>query len=156
MGSLFKSDNTCTLIRKTSLSPYTKHLRLVIQLLCPFNNLPQPHYVTASGIPPLSRWQATKFGRTLRKKIRTDQKWARETQPSAYAPWPSTDSYLSRHCGAASIVVPLQPNANFTPSIQPSLGLAWTYTPLTSAINSLQAIRYLSLLSTCPVHLNIL
>ena len=58
---------------------------------------------------------------------------------------------------AASTVIPLLPyKATFTPSIQPNLGLPRTRPPLTSAINTLLAIRYSSILSTCPNHLNIL
>ena len=60
------------------------------------------------------------------------------------------------HCCAASLVIPLLPKAIFTPSIQPNLGLPHTRPPLTSAINTLLAIRYSSILSTCLNHLNTL
>ena len=60
------------------------------------------------------------------------------------------------HCRAASTVTPLLPKATFTPSIQPNLGLPPTRSPLISAINTLLAIRYSSILSTCPNHLNTL
>ena len=56
----------------------------------------------------------------------------------------------------ASTVTPLLPKATFTPSIQPNLGLPSTRPPLTSTINTLLAIRYSSILSTCPNHLNTL
>ena len=46
--------------------------------------------------------------------------------------------------------------ATSTPSIQPNLGLHHTSPTLTSAINTLMAIRYSSVLSTCPNHLNTL
>ena len=46
------------------------------------------------------------------------------------------------HCRAASTVIPLLPEATFTPSIQPSLGLPRTRPTLTSAINTLLAILY--------------
>ena len=65
-------------------------------------------------------------------------------------------SFLSfAHCRAASAVIPLLPKATFTPTIQPHLGRPRTRTPLTSA-NTLLAIRYSSILSTWPNHLNIL
>ena len=54
----------------------------------------------------------------------------------------------------ASTVIPLLPMANFTPSIKPNLGLPSTCLPLTSAINTFLVIRYSSILSTCPNHLN--
>ena len=57
---------------------------------------------------------------------------------------------------AASTVTPLSPKATFIPSIQPNLGLPHIRPPLTSAINTLLAIRYSSILSTCPNHLNTL
>ena len=60
------------------------------------------------------------------------------------------------HCRAASTVTPLLPKATFTPSIQPNLRLPRTRPPLTSAINTLLAIRYSSILSICPNHLNTL
>ena len=60
------------------------------------------------------------------------------------------------NCRAASTVIPLLPKATFTPSIQPKVGLPRTRPPLTSAINTLLAIRYSSILSTCPNHLNTL
>ena len=60
------------------------------------------------------------------------------------------------HCRAASTVIPLLPKATFTPSIQPNLGLIRTRLPLTSAINTLLAIRYSSIISICPNYLNTL
>ena len=58
------------------------------------------------------------------------------------------------HCRSASSVTSLLPKATFTTSIKRNLGLIHTGPPLTSAINTLLAIRYLSILSTCPNHLN--
>ena len=49
---------------------------------------------------------------------------------------------------AASTVIPLLPKATFTPTFQPNRGLPRT------PINTLLAIRYSSILSTCPNHLN--
>ena len=57
------------------------------------------------------------------------------------------------HCRSAFGVIPLLPKATFTPSIQPNLGLPRTRPPLNSAINILLAIRYSSIISTCPNHL---
>ena len=57
------------------------------------------------------------------------------------------------HWRAASTVIPLLPKATFTPSIQPNLGLPRTRPSLTSEINTVLAIRYSSILSTCPNHL---
>ena len=57
---------------------------------------------------------------------------------------------------AASTVIPLLPKITCTASIQHNLGLPRTSPPLTSAINTLLAIRYSSILSTCPNHLNTL
>ena len=50
----------------------------------------------------------------------------------------------------------LLPKATVTQTTQPYLGLPRTRLPLTSAINSLLAIRYSSILSTFPNHLNTL
>ena len=58
------------------------------------------------------------------------------------------------YCRVASTVICLPPKATFTPSIQPNLRLPRTRPPLTSAFNILLAIRYPSILSTCPNHLN--
>ena len=56
----------------------------------------------------------------------------------------------------ASAVINLLPKATFTPSIQPNLGLPRTRPPLASPINTLLAILYSSILSTCPIRLNTL
>ena len=57
------------------------------------------------------------------------------------------------HCRSASTVIPLLPKVTFTPSIQPNLGLLRTRPVLTSEIIGLLAIRYSSILYTCPNHL---
>ena len=67
----------------------------------------------------------------------------------------NTPSNLSRY-RADSTVIPMLPKATFTSPIQPYLGLARTRPPLTSAINTLLAIWYSSILSSCPNHLNTL
>ena len=60
---------------------------------------------------------------------------------------------LHSFCRAASIVIPLLPEVTFTPIIQPNL---CSHTPLTTSINTLLAILYSSILSTCTNHLNTL
>ena len=90
------------------------------------------------------------------KRRQGQQKWPRETHSISYALGLSTLPYLSRivaHCRAASTVILLMPKATFTPSIQPNISLPRTRPPLTSAVNNLLAIRYSSILSTCPSHL---
>ena len=56
----------------------------------------------------------------------------------------------------AYTVIPLLPKAIYTPSIQPNLSLPRTRSRFTSAINTLLAIWYSSILSTCPNHHNTL
>ena len=51
---------------------------------------------------------------------------------------------------------PMLPQAIFMPSIQPNLAVLCTHPPLPSAINILPVIRYPSILSMCPNHLNTL
>ena len=69
----------------------------------------------------------------------------------------SLNSFLSfAHCRAASTVIPPLPKAIFTSAIDPNLGLPSTRPSLTSAINTLIAIRCSSILSTCPNHFNTL
>ena len=58
------------------------------------------------------------------------------------------------YCRADFTVIPLLPKATFTPTIQPNLGLPRTRHQLTSASNTLLAIRYSSILSICPNDLN--
>ena len=60
------------------------------------------------------------------------------------------------HCCATSTVIPLLNKATFTPSIQPNHCLPSTCPPLTSAINTLLAMRYSTILSTSLNHLNTL
>ena len=67
----------------------------------------------------------------------------------------SLHSFLSfAHCCVASTGIPQQPKTTFIPSIQPNFGLPRNLPPLTSVINTLLAIWYSSILSTCPKHLN--
>ena len=89
------------------------------------------------------------------KDHRANQNWQRETQSVTYVCTRALHSFLSSaHCRAAYTVIPLlPPKATFTPSIQPNLGLPRIRPQLTSAINTLLAIRYSSIFSTCPDHL---
>ena len=137
----------------TPLSPYTWHLNLDFQYLRPFYSLCQPHHVTASLHSPCDNHQNT-GGRSERTQCQAKM-----------AAWNSFSYICTRalhsfrsfaHCRSASTVIPLLPKATCTSSIQHNLGLPRTRPPLTSAINNLLAIRYSSILSTCPNHLNTL
>ena len=81
------------------------------------------------------------------------KKWQRKTQSSTYAKGLFTPSYLS------CIVSPPPPSSLCCPkpSSRHPYNLTSVYPvpalPLTSAINTLLAIRYSSILSTCPNHL---
>ena len=57
------------------------------------------------------------------------------------------------HWRAASTVIILLPKATFTPSILPNLGIPRTRPLLTSAINTLLAIRYSSILFTYCIYI---
>ena len=88
------------------------------------------------------------------KEHRAKQNWQCETHSCSYICTRALHAFRClAHCRAASTVTPLLPKAT-TPSIQPNLGLPCTRPPLTSAINTLLAIRYSSILSRCPNHLN--
>ena len=137
----------------TPLSPYTWRLSLDFQSLHPFYSLSQPHHATASLPSPCDNHQSM-GGRSERT-----QGQAKTAAWNSFSSiWPrALHSFRSfAHCRGASTVIHLLPNATFTPSIQPNLGLQRTNPPLTSAINTLLAIRYSSILSTCPNHLNTL
>ena len=138
-GSHVKSGKTHTHSHQdTPLSPYTSQLSLDVQQLRPFYSLSQPHHVTASLSSPCENHQSM-GGRSER------------TQCQAKMVALNSFSYIctralhafrsSAHCRAASTIIPLLPNATFTPSIQHNLGLPRTRPPLTSAINTLLAIR---------------
>ena len=137
----------------TALSPYTWHLSLDFQQLCPFYSLSQPHHVTASLPSPCDNHQST-GGRSERTQ---GQAKMAALNSFSYICTRALHAFRSlAHCRAASTVIPLLPKATFTPSIQPNPRLPLTRPPLTSAINTLLAIRYSSILSTCPNHLNTL
>ena len=136
----------------TPLSPYTWHLSFDFQYLRPFHNLSQPHHVTASHLSPRDNHPST-GGRSERTHV-VPSKNGRVKLIQLHSYQGSRLFPIFRR--AASTVIPLLPKATFTPSIQPNLGLPRNRPPLTSAINTLLAIRYPSILSTCPNHLNTL
>ena len=137
----------------TPLSQYTWQLSLDFQYLRPFYSLSQSHHVTASLPSPCDNHQRM-GGRSERK-----QGQAKMTAWNSfnYICTRALHSFRSfAHHRAASTVIPLLPKATFTTSIQPNLGLPRTRPPLTSTINILLAIRWSSILSTCPNYLNTL
>ena len=147
------SDYAHMIIHHTPLSPYTKHLCLDSQQLHPFYSLPQLHHVTASA-PIQARIHQRVEWRF--KRTQDQAKMACQTKSSTHTPGLSTPSYLS--CMSRSFHrLPLLPKATFAPSIQPNIVLPHTRsTRLTSSFNTLLAIRYSSILSTCQNHLNTL
>ena len=127
---------------------------LIFSSCTPFYSLSLPHHITASLPSPDINHQST-GGRSERTQCQA--KWPREIHSVTYAPGLSIFFLMFLvQCCAASTVIPLLSKATFTPSIQPNLGLPCTHPSLTSAINTLLDIRYLSILSTCPNHLNTL
>ena len=114
---------------------------------CAFYSLSQPHRVTASHHSPGHNHQSTG---ERSEEHRAKQKWRRETHSVTYVPGLSTLSDLSRiDVQPPCTVIPLLPKATLTPCIQPNLGLPRTRRPLTSSNNTLLAIQYSSILSTC-------
>ena len=77
------------------------------------------------------------------RKNSVKQKWQRETHSVTYLPGLSTLSDLSRIVAQSPPSFLCCLRATFTPSIQPYLGLPRKRPLLTSAINTLLAIRYL-------------
>ena len=116
-----------------------------------FYSLSQPHHVTASLPSPDDIYQSM-GGRS--ERIQGQAKMAVRNSFSYICIRALYSFQYFTHCRAASTVIRLLPNTTFTPSIQPNLGLPRTRPPLTSAINTLLAIRYSSILSTCTNHLN--
>ena len=118
--------DTCTLIF-SSCALFTVHCnRMILRHPTP------PHVITA---------RAREGGP---KKHREKEKWPCETHQLHMR------MGSLAHCRVASTVIPLMLKATFTLSIQPNLGLPRTRASLTSAINTLLAIRYSSILSICP------
>ena len=128
-------------------TPYTAHTldtcSWLFSIRLNFHSLPQPHHGTASHSSPGDDHQST-GGQS--EKTQGQAKMAVWNSLS-YICSRALHSFLSfAHCRAASTVIALLPKATFTPSIQPNLGLPRTHHPLTSAINTLLAIRYSSIL----------
>ena len=105
---------------------------------CEFFSLPQPHHIMASHPSPSDNSP---------ERLRAVEKKNGGIKNSIiYICTRDLHSFLTfAHCRAASTIIPLLPKAIFTPSTQPNLGLSCTRPPLTSAINTLQAIRYASI-----------
>ena len=142
-GEVVKSDNTRTIIKKT-LAHILDTYPLILSS-CALFVVSQPHHVTASHPSPDDNHRAREGGP---KENRDKQKWPHETHSVTYICTRDLHSFLSFvHCRAASTVIPLLPKATFTPFIQPNLGLPRTRPPLTSAITTILAIRYSSILS---------
>ena len=107
----------------------------------------QPHHVTASHPSPGDNHQSTR-GRSERTQAQANMA---EWDSFSYICPRALHSFRSfMHWRAVYTVILLLPKATFTPSIQPNLGLLCTRPPLTSGINTLLAIPYSSILSTCP------
>ena len=131
-------------------SPYTWHLFFDFWHLRHFYSL---YHVMASHPSPGDNHQST-GGRSERTQ---GQAKMAAWNSFCYKCTRALHSFRSfAHWRAASTVIPLLPKATFTPSIQPNLCLPRTRPPLTSGNNNLLAIWYLSILSTCPNHLNTL
>ena len=104
---------------------FTSVPALCLQFTSPASRKGIPAFLDAwEGCPPEHEW-------AIQNKWGTKQKWPSETQSSTYA---------SSHI----VVQPLLPNATSIPSIQPCLGLPHTHPPLTSSINTFQAMPILN------------
>ena len=139
--------------KHTPLRPYSCHLLLDFHLLRCFYSLSQPYHVTTSLPSPGDNHHCSEG---LSESTQGQAKMPRETHSVTYVPGLSTLSGLSR-IGAQpppSFLCCLRPPSHH-PSSQPNLCLPRTRQPLTSATNTLLAIRYSSILSTCPNHLDI-
>ena len=152
-GSHFKSDNTHTMINTHPLAHIRDTRDLIFSSCAPFTVYPNPimprHYAPLQVIITRAREGGP-------KEKSAKQKMARWNSFS-YICTRALHSFRSfALCRATSTVIPLLPKATFIPSIQPNLGLPGTRPSLTSAINTLLAMRYSSILSTCPNHLNTL
>ena len=134
-----KSDNTHTIIQYTLLAQILDTCALI------FSSWVQSPHVTASHPSEGGNYRSTGEWSEIKQGRVKMAAW----NSFSYICTRALHSFLSfAHCPAASIVIPLLPKATFTPSIQPTLGLSHTRPPLTSAINTLLAIRYSSILST--------
>ena len=113
--------------------------------------------VTVSHPSPCDK--PPEHGRVVWKNTGTKKLWVSlksEWNSIIYICTKALHSLFFAHWRAASIVIPLLPKVTYTPSIQPNIGPSRNRPPLTSAINTVQAIRYSSILSTCLNLLNTL
>ena len=111
---------------------------------CALFSLSQLHHVMASHPSPGDSHQNTR-GKNSRVKLnQLHMHQGSQLFPVFHALLRSLNSYYSVAQG------------HFTPSIQPNLRLPHTHPPITPAINTLLAIQYSSIFSTCPNHLNTL
>ena len=129
------------------IHPLALHNRALIFSNCDLFSLSQPHHVMAFLPSPYDNHQS--MGGQSERWVPSKNGRAKLIQLHMYQGSPRFPVFR-----AAYKVIPRLPNATFTPSIQANLGLPRTNPPLTSAINTFLAIRYSSILSTCPNHLN--
>ena len=124
-----------TVIKKHRLSPYTWHLSLDFQSLCPFYSLSQPHHVMASLPSPCDNHQSMggQSERTQCKaKMAVWNSFSYICTKALHSFWSSMQPPQSFLCCLRS--------PSHHPSIQPNLGLPCTHPPLTLAISTLLQI----------------
>ena len=141
-------------ITRTQSSTYRLYLIYLTSapwysVVAPFYSLSQAHHVTASH-PSTGDNQESMGGQSERTQGQAKMAVWNSFSYTCTRAHPSFQSFVHWH--AASTVIPLLRKATFTPSIQPNIGLPCTRPPLTSAINTLLAIRYSSILSTWLSH----
>ena len=146
-----KSDKTHIIIQHTTLSQYTSHLCHDFLQLCSFYSLSQLHQVMASHPSPGDNHQSMGG-------------WSERTQGrEKMAEW-NLISYICTSTIHSFIFFTQPPQSSsvaqghlhITPTIQANLDLPHTHPAFTSAIDTLLAIWYSIILSTCPNHLNTL
>ena len=103
-----------------------------------------------NGILPLSRWLAIS---ALEGGPKDHMNQTKIVQSFRYAPRAFHYFLSFTNCRATFTVIPLLPKATSTPLIQHNLSIPYQKSTY-SVINKLLAIRYSSILSTCPNHLN--
>ena len=98
--------------QETHLSPYTWQLRLDFHYLRPFYSLSQPHHVMAS-IPSSCDNHQSMGGQSERTQCQAKMA---VLNSSSYTCTRALHTFRSfAHCRAASTIIPLLPNATFTP-----------------------------------------
>ena len=156
MGSHVKSDNTHTQsFTYTPLHIYlTAWLAYIhFQQLSSIYSLPKPHHVPASHPSPGDNRQSTgeKSERTQgqgKMAMWNPISYIMNQGHPLFHIYLALSQSLHRHSsGAQGHLYNIHP---------PNLGLPRTRPPLTTASNTVVAVRYSSILSTCPNHLNTL